>query len=420
VALVLLLPGAWLLGRPGRAARIAEALSHSLSSRGPRVALMLLGGLLAVIAWIFSVGAAIALVLLLGAAVMLQAIRRGPSGIQRLLAGTLLFGVTAIGAGLILEGVLGGLFAERIGAPSVRRVWQDRYADIGRRNLFGFRSPYENVAPQPGTLRVLALGDSYTWGDGIPRDHDTWPAQLERLLRDSLRTQVEVINTGRRGWTTANEAELLRRFGWQWTPDLVVLQFTLNDVRESSPGFRSVQEPMQRLLPHRFRTGSIGESALLFRLELQWTTFLNPNWRGVHAARYHPDSAAWQQTRAALQEIGSSGAARRIPVVLMIYPSFPPGPWTLASHPESRLIRLVDATGKEAGMDVLDLLPVFTAEGGNGRRWWVAPYDPHPTAEAHAIAVRALAARIFERRYLQAATGSRDSAAAHGSASGAR
>jgi lysophospholipase L1-like esterase len=361
---------------------------------------MVIVGLIALAAWIFSVSAALAIVLVLATACLFCTLRGGPAGLQRLLAGALSVGTVALVGGLLLEVLLERGLAERVGAPSVRKEWARRYDDLRQRHLFGFRSPYENVVPAPGVSRVLALGDSYTWGDMIARTEDTWPAQLERLLRDSLRTSIEVINTGRSGWTTANEAELLRRFGWQWKPDLVVLQFTLNDVKESAPGFRHVEEPIRRLLPERFRTGAIGESALLFVVELRWTLLWDPQWRGVHPERYHPDSLAWQQTHEALREIGASAAARNVPVILMIYPTFPPGTWTPTSHPDNRLVSQVAAAGAAAGMEVLDLVPVLAAEGGDWRRWWAAPHDQHPTVEAHAAAARALAARICERRYL--------------------
>jgi hypothetical protein len=46
-----------------------------------------------------------------------------------------------------------------------------------------------NGAPPPPGLPVLALGDSFTFGDELD-DADTWPAQLERLLG------VPVVNAG--------------------------------------------------------------------------------------------------------------------------------------------------------------------------------------------------------------------------------
>jgi lysophospholipase L1-like esterase len=410
LSLALLAPGAWLLARESRASAIALALTDALTVRPARVALILTAGLLAFTAWIFSVAGALVVVTVLATAVLAQAARVGPRAIQATLAGTVTLGALALTGGLVLEWLLGGAFATEVGAPSVRQAWEQRYADIKERNLFGFRSPYEQVVPEPGTIRVVALGDSYTWGDGIARTDDTWPAQLERMLRDTLRTPVEVINTGHSGWTTANEAELLRRFGWQWRPDLVVVQFTLNDVTESAPGFRDKEDPRLRILPQRFRSGAVGTSALLFLVETRLSVMMNPNWGSTNPARFHPDSLAWQQTAAAMREIADSARARSVPAVLLIYPLLVQGVWSPDTYPYMEQISQVARTGQEVGLDVINLVEVYGAHGGDWKRWWVSAYDPHPNAEANALAVRALMAHIGERGYLAPARRNTDAA----------
>ncbi|MGH7517816.1 MAG: SGNH/GDSL hydrolase family protein [Gemmatimonadales bacterium] len=407
-ALVLLGPGTWLLARSARASHTAKVLTETFSSRPARIAGIVIAGLIALAAWIFSVSAALAIVLVLATGCLFQALRRRPAGVQRLLVGALSVGTVVIVGGLLLEVLLGRVLAERVGAPSVRKEWARRYAELRKRHLFGFRSPYEHVVPAPGVTRVPALGDSYTWGERIARAEDTWPAQLERLLRDSLRTPVEVINTGRSGWTTVNEAELLRRFGWQWEPDLVVLQFTLNDVNESSPGFRDVEDPGLRLLPHRFRRGGIGRSTLLFPVETRLSKLINPYWGSTTPARYHPDSLAWQQTEAALREIADSAKARGVPVLLLIYPLLEPGAWTPETYPYRTMVDMVVTVGRKAGMEVVDLVSVYGAAGGDWRRWWASSYDPHPNPEGHALAARALAAHIRERGFLSRDRSARD------------
>ncbi len=400
LALALVAPGAWLLAREARAATIAQVLTQAFAARPARVALVVSAGLIALTAWIFSVSAALAIALVFGTAILARGRRAGTRAVEGILAGAVTVGAVVLLGGLALEWMLGTVLAEQIGAPSAREVWERRYAELRASNLFGFRSPYENVVPAPGTMRVVALGDSYTWGDGIALTEETWPAQLEQRLRDTLRTPVEVINTGRSGWTTANEAELLRRFGWQWSPDLVVLQFTLNDVTESSPGFHDREDARIRVLPHRFRTGTIGRSAILFFLETRLSGLVKPYWGTTNPANYHPDSLAWRQTAAALREIGDSATARRVPVLLLIYPLLTPGAWNAETYPYKELINQVAGAGQQAGLDVVNLVEVYGAEGGDWKRWWVSPYDPHPNATANAIAVRALMAHINQRGYL--------------------
>jgi len=81
-----------------------------------------------------------------------------------------------------------------------------------------------------------------------------------------------------RGYTLANEAELLRRLGWQFSPDLVVVQFYINDALPSGPNLQRVDSrwliPRRSLLPTFARDGTIGSSAALAVLETMYNRVL--------------------------------------------------------------------------------------------------------------------------------------------------
>jgi lysophospholipase L1-like esterase len=72
----------------------------------------------------------------------------------------------------------------------------------------------EPIAPLPaaGTLRILCLGDSITNGGATTDQDDTYPYQLQRLLRATGR-KVEVLNASAPGWAIANEAGWLKENG---------------------------------------------------------------------------------------------------------------------------------------------------------------------------------------------------------------
>jgi lysophospholipase L1-like esterase len=52
-------------------------------------------------------------------------------------------------------------------------------------------------------LHYLALGDSYTIGEGVP-PHDRWPVQLASLLRQQGIAVGEPQIIARTGWTVAD------------------------------------------------------------------------------------------------------------------------------------------------------------------------------------------------------------------------
>ncbi|HSH76020.1 MAG TPA: SGNH/GDSL hydrolase family protein, partial [Longimicrobiales bacterium] len=78
-----------------------------------------------------------------------------------------------------------------------------------------------------GRLRVVALGDSFTFGWGVDFE-DTWPRVLEEeLLERGL--DVEVLNLGRPGADPARHAEIARQALPLLRPDLVVVAINQGD-----------------------------------------------------------------------------------------------------------------------------------------------------------------------------------------------
>jgi len=66
-------------------------------------------------------------------------------------------------------------------------------------NSHGFRDVEHPIGKLDGSVRILGLGDSFTFGWGVPEDKG-YLKQLEQGLRHVLNRPVETINTGVPGW----------------------------------------------------------------------------------------------------------------------------------------------------------------------------------------------------------------------------
>jgi hypothetical protein len=93
-------------------------------------------------------------------------------------------------------------------------------------NSQGYRDREFKAAPTPGTCRLLALGDSDTFGHGI-RAEDTWVKVLERTLNDAgAGARFETINAGYAGgYAPDTEFVYFRHRGVALHPAIVLLGF---------------------------------------------------------------------------------------------------------------------------------------------------------------------------------------------------
>jgi lysophospholipase L1-like esterase len=94
-------------------------------------------------------------------------------------------------------------------------------------NSLGFRGP-ELALEAPGRTRIVALGDSVTFGNDLACE-ETWPARLERALREAGQA-ADVLNLALGGYDTVQEVATLEDVGLVFRPAHVVLGYCVNDV----------------------------------------------------------------------------------------------------------------------------------------------------------------------------------------------
>lgn len=99
-------------------------------------------------------------------------------------------------------------------------------------NSGGFRDREFTIEKQEGTKRILFLGDSVVYGHAVALK-DTLPKRLEDIYRENNQS-VEVMNFGISGYETEQEVEFLKEAGLKYKPDLVLLEYCLNDSNYAS------------------------------------------------------------------------------------------------------------------------------------------------------------------------------------------
>lgn len=91
-------------------------------------------------------------------------------------------------------------------------------------NSHGTRGSEFQSAKPAGTVRIVSLGDSRTFGWGLS-DQETYSAVLETLLQKRLGVdrRVEVINAGVNAWSLPQMYAYFRHEGVTYKPDYVVI-----------------------------------------------------------------------------------------------------------------------------------------------------------------------------------------------------
>lgn len=255
--------------------------------------------------------------------------------------------------------------------------------------------PDPRAAPKPpGTFRILVVGDSFTWGDGVYPE-DTYPRRLERRLRaHASQPRFEVVSWSRPGWNTEVALRQTRAAIDRLAPDLLILGFVLNDPeptdrRQRRAGFRHLRrrapEGMSAWLHARSR---------LYRL--LWERWENRRQRRDFLAYYQglfADGPRWHAAAAALRGFDALRREREIPMLLVIFPVFDS---QLDRYAYGALHTQVRLFGEELGLAVLDLLPFY--RGVDARRLAAIPFtNPHPSELAHRLAADRILTELVDR-----------------------
>lgn len=111
--------------------------------------------------------------------------------------------------------------------PNVSAYYEaSEYTFTAEINNIGIRDN-DTTLKKKHAVRVLAIGDSYTYGWGVPIE-DAWVKVLEKNLRDRGH-DVEVLNLGAPGFHPANYADTAERAIPLLDPDLVIIGLLPSD-----------------------------------------------------------------------------------------------------------------------------------------------------------------------------------------------
>lgn len=308
-------------------------------------------------------------------------------------------------------------------------------------NSAGLRD-VDEVSDDPNAFRILALGDSFTYGYYV-HNEEAWPSRLEETLNQRLESRFQVFNAGVPGFTIVDELDYLREKGMALHPDLVVIGFYTNDVFDFYPQIREyfarpviLQQAVSPQPPENNFISWLSQNSALYngiaRLRASFSeqeiedevNRVTPTIPGLQELYrdmlfLNPDKPEYQEEwesydsyfRGTVEFLSEQG----IPVVLMAFPDLAQMPLEggLPDYPQRFLTDLTE----ETETSYLNLLPVFR-EKGDIQSLYLMYYNPdaqvdanapdaavqsytgdgHPSTYGHLVAARALADLLIDQR----------------------
>jgi GDSL-like Lipase/Acylhydrolase family len=256
-----------------------------------------------------------------------------------------------------------------------------RSADA-RINNMGLRGA--DIEVEPGRRkRILALGDSYTFGVGVG-DAETFCAVLEQALGPQ---RVEVINAGVPGYGIFQAERMLRRLA-VLRPDVVILTIPTGDVFRQP--FATADEERSYLESERTRLRFRGVSRLAtwmyrklyyVRMRLGGKVKTVPNARDAGNGEGFED--LWRRDQRRIMAMEGMSRRSGAKLVVMLWPQASQG--SRNDVVKDGVRALADGGGVAALTGLEDVLSGLPAEQ------LVIPGDGHPSAVAHRAAGKYLA-----------------------------
>lgn len=266
-------------------------------------------------------------------------------------------------------------------------------------NSRGFRGPEFSDVKATDSARIIFLGDSFTFGEGV-FDNDTYPAQFEKIANENNLypgKKVESINLGVGGYNTQQEWFVLKDMADKWQPDLIILGYILNDVEAKlfstlDDGLvrRNREAQIQEVTQTAGDNRSILEIPRINRLISSYFKTINQDSELIdyYNSIYRDENPNWVTTKEMLKNFGDYSKQKNIPVLVVIFPLL----FELNdNYPFSNLHQKVITELKSNNLEYIDLRE--SLNGLEANALWVYPTDPHPNEIVHFLAAK----KIFEK-----------------------
>ncbi len=258
----------------------------------------------------------------------------------------------------------------------------------------GWRADLPPTAPVPGMLRLVAVGDSVTWGVSV-RPDEAWPERV------GARLGLDVVNLGMNGWDASQVAALTEAVAADWRPTVLVWGAYINDGLRTRVLYTAedrVPVYVGTEVPEAGGLASPRLGALLLRHSAVFRRLQGAAWVQNAHGRERPFDAPWFDAQ--LDRVVAWSRRERVPLVVAVL-----APHVFANMstcpqefreptlcaPGLEAYRHIAAAAAARGVPVADTLDALQRSGKSAFHPRSKRDPDHPGAQGHEIYARAIA-----------------------------
>ncbi len=240
-------------------------------------------------------------------------------------------------------------------------------------NSIGFRDDELSSPKSSNEKRVLIIGQSITFGWGVPKDSIFLEQVEHRLNMENDSIKYSFINSGIGNYNTELESILLKKNLPIVNPDMVVLHCFLRDAE---------------VIPSKSQNFLIANSYLIAYMYIkikQAFFFKNQAYKNIgeyYLNMYQPTSEGWKKQQEALLNIRKQCEERNVPLQLIIQPDLND---LSINSPQEKCYQIIRSFLNENHFSFIDMSGVYREKVKVPNSIWVSPEDSHPNSEGHKI-----------------------------------
>jgi lysophospholipase L1-like esterase len=303
-----------------------------------------------------------------------------------------IFLCVVLGLTMASETFLRWYFSDILSSANGRTYFNNRSLSLfiaEQQNDFKLRGKKFNLIKNDRVVRVVVLGDSLAYGQGVWPYEKRFPEQALKIFQKRYpNLDIEIINTGIAGQDLIQHNRYLAGFILALKPDFVLYQWYINDMNTTYDDLAVFMAP-PLISNAKWHKTLIEKSVLYFLFQRTWGQIraqlgLQRNVNEHLIGKFcDPKSKYSLAANEQLNKLLNRLEQENIPHGIVLFPSFDT---KMGAYQLGFLHKQVLDVCKEHDLGCLDLRQAYSKYDNQIKELWANIFDHHPSALAHRVA----------------------------------